>query len=98
MKNTTIRLAEEHGAYLSGRFTAARLRKDVTSSGVPVTVDLAGVESLSDSFADEFFAVLVEEFGHEWFASNVVVRGMTPDVRHTVLRAVHLRCELEAAG
>ncbi len=81
------------GHFLSSRHSAAELRERIILVDGPVVVDLAGVESLSDSFADELFAVLVQDFGHEWFAKNISVSGMSSDVRQTILRAVHLRCE-----
>lgn len=91
-----FKLAEQ-GQFLSSRHVASSLRQQILLAGGPVVVDLSGVESLSDSFADELFAVLVQDHGHEWFAANVSVVGLSLPIRQTILRAVHLRCESQVA-
>lgn len=98
MSTYTIHVATELGAFLSSRRSAGALRQRVETANEPVLIDFTGVQSVSDSFADEFFAVLVQNRGHEWFAANVSVRGLTGENRHTVLRAIHLRCESQPVG
>ena len=87
-----IAIAEGFGSYLSSRVAARQLRKKVTESNGG-ELNFQDVYSLSDSFADEFFAVLVESHGPDWFAENVKVTGLASDVRQVVLRAIALRCE-----
>jgi anti-anti-sigma regulatory factor len=55
-----ISLVEEHGSLLAGRFLGLELRQQVEehAGNGEVVVDLAGVEMVSPSFADEFFAKL----------------------------------------
>jgi anti-anti-sigma regulatory factor len=96
MTPPTFKLAEQ-GEYLSSRHVASSLRERILRAGGPVVVDLSGVESLSDSFADELFAVLVQDHGHDWFAATVSVIGLSQPIRQTILRAVHLRCESQVA-
>lgn len=87
-----FKVANEFGTDLSSRRSGQNLRYAVTCDA-PCVVDFNGVMSISDSFADEFFAVLVEDHGTEWFAANVKVSGLTAELREVVLRAVALRCE-----
>jgi STAS-like domain of unknown function (DUF4325) len=91
-----IKISEELGCFLSSRATAVLLRQRVIASP-PVLLDFVGVVSLSDSFADEFFAILVQDFGHDWFVSHVSVVGLTDENRQAVLRAIHNRCECLAS-
>lgn len=90
---TTLNVGHRLGSDLSSRSSAGLLRREIERVDLPVVLDFSFVRSLSDSFADEFFAVLVEEKGYDWFAANVKVLGLESDVRETILRAVHLRCE-----
>ncbi len=98
MSSNTVDVASELGTFLSSRRSAAALRQRVESGNLPILIDLSGVQALSESFADEFFAVLVQDRGHEWFAANVSVKGLAGEIRHTVLRAIHLRCETQPVG
>lgn len=91
-----FKLAEQ-GEYLSSRHVASGIRERILLAGGPVVVNLSGVKSLSDSFADELFAVLVQDHGHDWFAATISVVGLSHPIRQTILRAVHLRCESQVA-
>jgi hypothetical protein len=56
-----IRLSDELGRVLVGRFPAVQLREhveDLARRGETVVLDFAGVDVLSPSFADEVFARL----------------------------------------
>ena len=56
---TTIRLSDELGPVLVGRFPGASLRaqiEELARSGETVILDFSGVSVLSPSFADEVFA------------------------------------------
>jgi hypothetical protein len=99
----TVEIAKTFGTDLSSRQRAAALRLDITSqtaAGItPVTLDFAGVRTVSESFADGAIAVLVAERGEEWFRQNVRLVNLSPFVRLSVLEAVDERCRsAEAAG
>lgn len=51
------------------RIEKAFLNNDV----MKIKIDLAGVESISESYADEIFGVLVEEFGCEDVLSKIQI-------------------------
>ncbi len=92
----TVEIAKNFGTDLSSRQRAATLRLDVTAqtaAGItPVTLDFAGVRTVSESFVDGAIAVLVAERGEEWFRQNVRLVNLTPSVRLSVLEAVDERC------
>lgn len=99
----TVEIAKTFGTDLSSRQRAATLRLDIatqTAAGItPVTLDFAGVRTVSESFADGAIAVLVAERGEEWFRQNVRLINLTPAVRLSVLEAVDERYRsAEAAG
>ena len=59
-----VRLSDELGPVLTGRFLAAELRNRLESeavSGNEIVLDFEGVELISPSFADELFAKLPRE-------------------------------------
>ncbi len=60
MTASVIQLQEELGSELIGRHEGARLREDLVRrvGNGRVIVDLAGIELMSPSFADELFAKL----------------------------------------
>lgn len=80
------------GRHLASRTRARLLREQVVavvgSTVEKVTVDLEGVLSLSDSFADEFFGVLAIEQGEEWFRQRVEVVNASESVRYAILRVL----------
>lgn len=92
MNKPTIEIANRLGSYLSSRGSASKLREEIEASNGG-ELDFKDVYSVSDSFADELFAVLVEEHGPDWFAENLKVTGLATDLREVVLRAIALRCE-----
>ncbi len=91
---TTARLLEM-GKDLASRERARRLREDfVRELGQAphhLIFDFEGVRTLSDSFADELVAVLVEQNGAEWFKEHVRLVNLTAAHRHVVLSAVAAR-------
>lgn len=90
------RLAEL-GQHLASRTRARQLRvdvvRDVSAGRAPIEVDLTDVLSVSDSFADEFFAVLAAERGDEWFRQNIKLVGVSDVVRGSIVRAISARLE-----
>jgi len=66
---------------LASRRAAALDRTKVSAallSGTPVAVDFSKVESISGSYADEFFGMLVVEVGLEKVRSNLRILGAQP--------------------
>ena len=92
----------ELGRHLASRSRARKLREEVLSeilaTDTPCDVDLSDVLSISDSFADEFFAVLAEEHDDEWFRSNIHIEGACDVVRGSIVRAIGARLERAAGG
>jgi hypothetical protein len=82
------------GRHLSSRERARHLREEVlryVQNPEKITVDLSGVRSVSDSFADEFFAVLVVQHGERWFREHILVIDALPEVRAAIIRAIRAR-------
>lgn len=59
------KLAIPHRHYIEKAFTNNTVMK--------IQIDLGGVESISESYADEIFGVLVEEFGFEDVLSKIQI-------------------------
>lgn len=91
-------IRDEVGTDLSSRHTAAALRREVLSAAAlgSVTLDLEGVRTLSDSFADELFAVIVASKGEDWFKRSIRVTDLAPQVRRSILEAVRDRLNSQA--
>lgn len=87
----TFSICRDYGSDISSRVRAARLREAVVQDldEIPyILLDFAGVRTISESFADELFGVLIEERGEAWFRSHVKVVNLAPLPRATVLEAV----------
>jgi hypothetical protein len=105
MNENKINLAETLGTDLSNRRGAARLRSEIIRKICGpddlLTIDFAGVRTLSDSFADELFGVLVENRREPWFRQHVRLVNLRADIRLTILEAIQQRLdrlEAERAG
>jgi STAS-like domain of unknown function (DUF4325) len=69
-----MQLADEHGVVLGGRVLGEQIRAEVVRqvrAGGTVVLDLAGVEAISPSFADEIFGKLPAEVGDGVEFANV---------------------------
>lgn len=74
MKNKNIEHFCPEGSDLASRVSARNLRskaEQAVKAGNIAVIDLTNVISISESYADELFAVLVEQHGLEWFSNNV---------------------------
>ncbi|MEE8451044.1 MAG: STAS-like domain-containing protein [Thermoguttaceae bacterium] len=91
----TIYLSHELGTDLSSRARAASIRvrvlKSIDSGQTIITIDLSGIRSLSESFADELFAVLAKTKGDAWFREHLRLNNASNDVRYSILEAIDSR-------
>lgn len=94
MTALSIQLSD-YGTDLSSRTTGSRVRgivlNHLADNGGTITIDCAGLRTLSESFADELFGILVVERGEEWFRTHVRVVGMSESTRVAILRAIDAR-------
>src|SRR5687768_15072679 len=91
MNIRALSLSRSFGTDLSSRTRAARLRASIVQharDGEVVEIDFSGVRTISDSFADELFAVLVVEQGDKWFRKHVRLVNVPDDIRDTILDTV----------
>jgi hypothetical protein len=91
----------KYGTDLSSRTTgtAARLVIDGIAKGHHrVVVDCNGIRTLSESFADEVFGILVAEHGKPWFKERISVIGLTESTRNAILSAVAERLDATSGG
>lgn len=88
---TSILVRNDYGTDVSSRTRASELRSSIegiASQGNAVELDFSGVRTISPSFADELFGLLVERHGEEWFRTHVHVANLSSFVRKTILEAV----------
>ena len=83
------------GTDLSSRASAVQARNEITrliSAGQhPVSLDFSNVRTVTHSFADELFAILVMDFGKAWFRQSLKIENMSSSIRETVLESISLR-------
>lgn len=87
---------------LASRTSASRFREQLScllGLGSTVQIDLQGVETISDSFADELFGVLTQEFGANFLLDHIRVVGGSDAALYSVATAIDRRAtgELVAA-
>ncbi|MEQ8860796.1 MAG: STAS-like domain-containing protein [Pseudomonadales bacterium] len=76
---------------LSSRARASRIREhalEIINADRHAEFDLSGVESISASFADELFGVLLLELGEERFFEAVRVREANEHVLRSIALAI----------
>lgn len=81
---------------LASRRSAAKQRDclvGLLENHATAAVDLSSVESLSESYADELFAVLIEEWGADTFFQRVFIKGAKPAVIRSIAQAISHRFE-----
>ena len=96
--NTTVIALAPYGSDLSGRAAGSIVRERIVAAlacgSVRVIVECAGIRTLSESFTDEVFGVLVAEHGKPWFKAHIGVSGLTQSTRAAILGAVAERLQL----
>ena len=99
MKNNNVEYFQPDGSDLASRVAARHLRIDAERAialGKIAAVDLTNVISISESYADELFAVLVEQHGLEWFSKNIKLLHQEPSSNFVLLSiATAIRRRLE---
>lgn len=85
-------LVVSSGKDLASRERARRLRASLVV-GEPVSLDFAGVRTLTQSFADELIGALVARQGLAWFRENIRLENLSPSHRLTILQAVQARLD-----
>ena len=84
----------DYGTDLSSRFIGVKVRRAVEGARDDVhVVDCSGVRTMSESFADELFGVLVLDYGTGWFRAHIRLEGASESVRVAILRAIDARME-----
>ena len=81
---------------LGSRRAAANLRvlvEECAIAGNKVTLNLGGVLSISESYSDELFGVLVARHGLEWFAEHIAFQSADPAVFRAIVTAIRYRLE-----
>lgn len=103
MKNQDIEYFCPEGTDLASRVSARNLRakaEQAIKMGNHAVVDLTNVISISESYADELFAVLVEQHGLEWFSKNVKLvhsKSSSNDVFRSIATAIRRRLESQTS-
>ena len=101
MIDKEITLVNE-GTDLSSRVTGVAVRDamlaDLNVGENRVSVDCVGIRTLSESFADEVFGIVVAERGKAWFEQRVAVTGLSEITRAAFMRAIAERLHLNPAA
>ncbi|QIP91217.1 STAS-like domain-containing protein [Serratia fonticola] len=59
--------------------------------GSAVSLDLSGVFSISESYADEIFGVLVVKFGSDKILSQLKVKNVSPSILRSIAKVIQRR-------
>jgi anti-anti-sigma regulatory factor len=82
------------GTDLSSRRTAAAIRQKILTDineGFSVVIDLTEVKSISESYADEAFGVIVANHGLNWFIKNIHIESQRDPVIKSIASAINRR-------
>lgn len=85
------------GTDLASRRSAAALRAEIElllHAHQRVAIDLSGVQTTSESYADELFGILARDFGLEGFSHQISIRGASADVLRRVAGAIKERLDV----
>jgi hypothetical protein len=98
METTRIEFGEI-GVNIGTRFAGHNTREkivDALKSGKKVVFCFTGVEKVSESFADECFAKLLEIFTSEFIRDNTSYEGADPFIKGAIRKAFVERIQIEA--
>jgi hypothetical protein len=79
------------------RLSPSDTRLKFLSRGSSVDLDLSGVYSISESYSDEIFGVLVVKFGAT-VLKQVKVRNASPSILKSIAKAINVCCSNEVAS
>jgi len=82
------------GSHLSSRRIGAEVKNILNNSllaGLPLTLDFANVETISNSFADELVAKTVQMVGQERFSKVVTIKNASQNVKNQLIFSVNNR-------
>lgn len=92
----TIKLSD-YGTDISSRYTGVSVREsilNILSQGADkIVIDCGGVRTLSESFSDEVFGILVLEQGKEWFRKNITLVGLSDLTKKSIIHAIAERLQ-----
>lgn len=86
---------------LASRSAAASLRRrieEAVAADADARLDFGEVQSISESFADELFGVLVRRKGLAWLLDHVALEDARDEVLASVARAIRARIEEDGAS
>lgn len=89
-------VVSKHGSSLSSRRTGSVVRKNLIKqfNGTDkVVIDLSNVDNISQSFADEAFAVLVKEFSYNFMLENIKFINANYSVATSISKAILIRVD-----
>ncbi len=59
--------------------------------GDAISLDLSGVFSISESYADEVFGVLVVKFGSDKILSQIKLKNVSPSILRSIAKVIQRR-------
>ena len=92
----TVLIYELPKGFLASRQLAIPHRQHIeealnNSKVMQILIDLSGVESISESYADEIFGVLVEEYGCEDVLSKIQINNASDYVLENIAIVIDRR-------
>lgn len=103
MTNRNSELLYPSGSDLASRASARNLRvkaEQTVETGKIAVIDLTNVVSVSESYADELFAILIEQHGLEWFSDNIKLQYQpnSNDILLSIATAIRYRLEKQESN
>ncbi|WP_456451638.1 STAS-like domain-containing protein [Hydrogenimonas sp.] len=72
------------GSRQIGEAVRERIEQDLEKGVDRITIDFAGVRSITQSFADEVIGILIRKFGSDYVRSRVFIVNHNEDIRATL--------------
>ncbi len=96
MTDTTFMLTSHANDFVT-RDMGKKIRESLlefeatASPGVELTIDVTGIEVLTPSFADEFFAKTVVAMGLDQFRKRFRIVGVTEEIKLLISKVIKIR-------
>jgi STAS-like domain of unknown function (DUF4325) len=96
----TVKTVKIPHSGLASRSAAARVRQLVEEhlQSAEVSIDLSGVTSVSSSYADELFGILVQRYSLHAFTRSINLIGASPSVLTEIATAIQYRLNRDAGN